>query len=312
MIIFLYGLDTYRSRKKLNEIIEHYKKIHRSGLNLKFLDLKEKSFENLKEEIQTIPMLAEKKLLIFRNASLNKNFKKEFLKNIKKFADSKEIFLFYEEKELLFDDFFESLKKFGKSQEFKPLEEWQLRTWLKKEFQKLKVEVEEKAIDKLVEFVGSDLWRMENEIKKIIDYKKGSDLKIKVEDIEILVKPKIETDIFKTIDAIASKDKKKALKLLKTHLEKGEKVPYLLSMIRYQFRNLLMIKDLVERKTPFYTLPQKTQLNPFVVKKSFELVKKFEISELKKIYRRIFQIELSIKTGKIEPEVALDLLITEI
>ena len=26
MILFLYGPDTYRSRQKLNEIIEHYKK----------------------------------------------------------------------------------------------------------------------------------------------------------------------------------------------------------------------------------------------------------------------------------------------
>ncbi|PIQ92378.1 MAG: hypothetical protein COV69_02735 [Parcubacteria group bacterium CG11_big_fil_rev_8_21_14_0_20_39_14] len=27
MIIFLYGPDTYRSRQKLNEIIEYYKKV---------------------------------------------------------------------------------------------------------------------------------------------------------------------------------------------------------------------------------------------------------------------------------------------
>jgi DNA polymerase III delta subunit len=34
--------------------------------------------------------------------------------------------------------------------------------------------------------------------------------------------------------------------------------------------------------------------------------------ELKKIYRKIFQIDSDIKTGKIEPETALDLLLAEI
>ena len=34
--------------------------------------------------------------------------------------------------------------------------------------------------------------------------------------------------------------------------------------------------------------------------------------ELKKIYQKIFQIDLDIKTGKIEAETALDLLLAEI
>jgi len=38
----------------------------------------------------------------------------------------------------------------------------------------------------------------------------------------------------------------------------------------------------------------------------------FTLEELKKIYYKIFQADLNIKTGKIEPEVGLDLLITEI
>ena len=44
MTILLYGLDTYRSRQKLNEIIENYKKVRKSGLNLRFFDGKELDF----------------------------------------------------------------------------------------------------------------------------------------------------------------------------------------------------------------------------------------------------------------------------
>lgn len=59
---------------------------------------------------------------------------------------------------------------------------------------------------------------MSNEIKKLVSYKNNKI--IKLEDIGLLVRSKIETDIFKTIDAIAEKNKKQALNLLHKHLEK--------------------------------------------------------------------------------------------
>ena len=317
MILFLYGPDTYRSRQKLNEIIEHYKKIHKSGLNLKFFDLKEKRFEDLADEIKTTPMFSEKKLLVFKNTTLNKDFQDKFLKNIKKFSNSKDIFLFYEDysppitsfrlRRAPEDKFSKSLKKYGKSQEFKLLEDWQLRNWVKREFKNFGTEIKETAVKKLVDFVGNNLWQMENEIKKLVNYKNKT--KIEIKDVELLVKPKIETDIFETIDAIASKNKKRALKLLKGHLEKGDSPLYLLSMINFQFRNLLVIKDLIEKHQSPYSL---TNLHPYVIKKSSDFSKKFKLFELKKIYQKIFEIDLAIKTGKIEPEIALDLLIAEI
>jgi DNA polymerase III delta subunit len=53
-------------------------------------------------------------------------------------------------------------------------------------------------------------------------------------------------------------------------------------------------------------------MHPFLVKKSYEQAQKFSLVELKKIYQKIFEVDLGIKTGKIEPETALDLLISRI
>ena len=100
--------------------------------------------------------------------------------------------------------------------------------------------------------------------------------------------------------------------LLKAHLEKGDNPLYLFSMINYQFRNLLVVKDLIERNRPYYTISKTSNLHPFVVRKSYEQAGKFSFPELKKIYRKIFQVDLAIKTGKINPETGLDLLLSEI
>lgn len=311
MIIFIYGQDTYRSRRKLNEIIEHHKKIHKSGLNLKYLNLNEKSFEDFKDEFQSISMFAEKKLIIFEEAFTNQNFKENFLKNSKKFVDSKDIVLFYETKETpRSDPLFKFLKKYTKSQEFEFLEGENLKNWAKKEIENYKVKIHLIALEKLIDYVGNDLWQMANEIRKLVSYKENK--KIEVKDIELLVKPKIEPEIFKTIDAIASKNKKQALELIHKHLEKGDNPLYLLSMINFQFRNLLTIRDLIEKNKSPYALLEEAKLHPYVIKKSYSQAQKFKIDELKKIYQKIFQVDLAIKTGKVEPEVALDIFIAEI
>jgi len=317
MIIFLYGPDTYRSRQKLNEIVEHYKKIHKSGLDLKLLDLKEKDFQDFKNEAQIASMFSEKKLLVLKNAFENFDFKEKISAEIEKFAKSEEVILFYEE-EIKKDKFFQTLKKFSEYQEFQLLDGERLKNWVKKEFKKYQAKIDSAVLEKLIEFVGNDLWQMANEIKKLVAYKTGHNQittvtklcpEIEREDVELLVKSKIETDIFKTIDAIAAKNKKRALKLLKAHLEKGDSPFYLFSMINFQFRNLLIIKDLIEKNLSPYSF---TNLHPYVIKKSISLLGKFSFSELKKIYQKIFEVDLDIKTGKIEPEMALDLLITEI
>ena len=311
MIIFLYGQDTYRSRQKLNQIIEHYKKIHKSGLNLKFFDCQTADFQDFEDEIRSNSMFKEKKLIVLKNIFLNQKFKENFLKNSSKLSQSNDIILFHEEREISSTDLlFKFLKKQVKSQEFKPLEGQKLKNWAKKELSKFRTEISPEALDKLINFVGNDLWQLSNEVKKLVNFKaKG---KIGPEDVELLVKPKIEADIFKTIDAIALKNKKQALKLLHKHLEKGDNPLYLLSMINFQFRNLLIIKDLIEKNRPYYSILKTSKLHPFVVKKSYQQAQKFTSQELKKIYQKIFQVDLTIKTGKIEPETALDILIAEI
>ncbi|MFH1462719.1 MAG: DNA polymerase III subunit delta [bacterium] len=311
MLIFLYGQDNYSSHKKLNEIIGHYKKTHKSGLSLKCFDGKNLDFDSFKDEFQQTSMFEEKKLTVLKNIFSNQGFKEKFLKESKKILGSDDITLVYEEgKVLKSDKLFAFLKKNSKAQEFAPLKDLKLKNWLKKEFAGYGAEIGSEALNKLIDFAGSDLWRLDNEVKKLVSFKFGK--KIEIKDIDLLVRPKIETDIFKTIDAIALKNRKRALSLLHEHLEKGDSPLYLLSMINFQFRNLLIVKDFIERKIPYYAILKTSRLHPFIVRKSYEQAGRFTLTELKKIYQNIFQIDISIKTGKTEPKAALDLFIAGI
>jgi len=309
MIYFLFGEDSYRSKRKLEEIAGGYKKIHKSGLNLIYMDAKEKEFKDLLDVFKIVSMFAEKKLVVLKNAFFDAKFGEDFLENIKNLEDSKDIVVVYEDGPAdQRTKFFKGLQKHAKCQEFKFLQPAMLRKWAAVEFSNNGAKIEPDAQELLMGFVKNDLWRMANEIQKLSNYKKGK--VIVKEDVLLLVKPGIENDIFKTIDALAQKDKKQALSLLHKHLEGGDNALYLLSMIAYQFRNLLIIKDLIESKKPYDLIAPQSGLHPFVVKKNYYLCSQFSLEQLKKIYRKIFQVDLEVKTGKVEPELALDLLVS--
>ncbi len=314
MIYFIYGEDSYRSKRKLEEIILGYKKVHKSGLSLIYINVDNKDFKDFYSELKITSMFAENKLIVLKNVFSDAKFQEDFLENIKNLEDIKDIVVVYEDcPPDQRTKFFKAMQKHAKCQEFDYLQPAALKKWAIQELEKNKAKINADALDMLIEFVRSDLWQMTNEINKLSSYRKDS--AIKKEDVELLVKPNIENDeklIFKTIDAIASKDKKLALSLLHKHLDDGENPLRLLSMIAYQFRNLLIIKELQDMQKPYGIIMKKSGLHPFVAQKSYYLCSQFSMPKLKKIYHKIFQVDSDIKTGKIEPELALDLLLAEI
>ena len=299
-------------QQKLKEIETQYKKIHKSGLDLEKFDAFQIEFREFWDKLFQRSMFSQKKLFFLENLFSNPEFKKEFLKKIEQIAKSEDVVVVLEKQELpKKDKLFLSLKKQVKSQEFSPLTGQRLRQRTEKEINKQGMEIEKRALEKLIDFVGDDSWRLANEIKKLVNYKKGMKI-IKEEDIELLVRSKIETNIFKTIDALAQKEKGRALSLLQEHLEKGDSPISILSMINFQFRNLLIAGALRERGKTLNDFLRLKICHPYAAQKSWQLSAGFNLSQLKKIYQRIFEADLNIKTGKIAPEEGLKTLIAQI
>jgi DNA polymerase III delta subunit len=74
---------------------------------------------------------------------------------------------------------------------------------------------------------------------------------------------------------------------------------------------LLIIKNLIEKNRPYYSILKLSKLHPFIVKKSYIQAKNFTFQELKKTYQKFLQADLAIKTGKIDPGTVLNVLVFE-
>lgn len=313
MIIVLYGQEPFLAEQKLKEIIENYKKTQKSGLNLASFKADDFSLDDLKSAIGTVSMFEEKKLIVLKNIfTQNKDETKNILKLVKDsgIQDSKDVVVVFFESDLpeKNKDFESLLEKPNLFQEFQKLEGAKLNAWIKKEFEKMGSQIDPKAIFVLTQSAGTDMHRLKNEIDKLAAYKKM----ITDKDVVDMVPAEFHSDIFSVIDAIAKKDKKLSFKILNDHIEHGESEIYLLSMIVYQFRNLIRVKSLIDQGASVEQVTKKTGLHPFVVKKSIAATRLFSLDDLKKIYHKLFDLDLKMKIGSIDSSQALNLFIAEL
>jgi len=327
MIIFLYGSDTFRSRQKLKFYREGFKKKYDpQGFNIEVLEGEKLKLEDLRNKLGNRGLLSKKRLLIMEDL-ISKNKKEKIQKEIVKYL--KENKLSQDEVLIFWEGDIENkgggkkkrgrkkasplrkyLEKEAKTENFDLLKGYKLKKWTEKKIRDKGGRIEPVALDLLLALVGQDLWQMNNEIEKLVNYKKNK--VINKEDVSLFVKTKYDTDIFKLTDALAEKKKKLALKLIHDQIESGENELYLLAMLSRLFRILVQVKEVALEESNYYTIANRLNLHPFVAKKSLAQVSNFTFQELKNIYKNLLDIDLKIKTSQSNPRVLFDLFILKL
>lgn len=165
MIIFLYGPDAYRRRKKLNEIIAAYRQKH-SALARERFDLSaEDDFLKFRDFIASRSLFERTKLAVLSGV-FESDRAKELREILKEAAADEETTVLLSEsgkppREFAF------LLKCPLVQEFGELEPAQADFFIKKEAAEKGVALDEKAADLLREICGGDAWRIANELEKL-------------------------------------------------------------------------------------------------------------------------------------------------
>ncbi|MDO8474091.1 MAG: DNA polymerase III subunit delta [bacterium] len=304
MLLLLHGEESFLKARKLQEIKERYLSLHKEKFYVRVFDCLQADMQEVLQEIRGVSLFGEKKLVVLENPFSAQEIAEQLLRYKEELVKTPQVLVFSqdgscEEKDALFV----FLKAHGRIQEFSPLSQRSLTSWVAQEFLRYGVKISFEAQSALAEAVGNDLWRLSNEIAKLVSYSKGSTLSR--HDIEDLVEPVVESEIFATIDALSARNAKQALALLANHEKHGDHPLRILSTLGFQFRALLAVKEMAELHFSYNDIVKKTKLHPYVVKKTWEATKNFSLAELKKGLRRIFDIELGLKTGSMEPSRAL-------
>jgi len=155
------------------------------------------------------------------------------------------------------------------------------------------------AVDLLAEFIGGNLWAMNNEIMK----DEG--------DVRRLVGYAHEVNVFALADAIVEGRIETAQKILHRFYQEGAPATYILAMITRQFRLIAQVREL-SSKLSRRQIQGKLGLKPFAVDRTLSQAKLYDLEHIKRAYDRLLETDLAIKTGKYNDQLALELLVAEL
>jgi DNA polymerase III subunit delta len=159
--------------------------------------------------------------------------------------------------------------------------------------------------------VGNNLTQLDTELEKLAAF--ASYHTIQVEHVNGLIMENLEARIFNLADALGRRERHTALHELEVLFLTGAHPLYILSMVVRQYRLLIMAKELIDAgNAKTLVLMQELKVRDFVAERLLQQAGLYHTAELLAVFNKLLQIDQQIKTGQIEGELALELLIVDI
>ena len=181
--------------------------------------------------------------------------------------------------------------------------------------QEYNAEISAAAASAIASLVNDDVLRADNELHKLVCYVDG-ERAIGEEDVALLTPYVPEANVFEMVDALATGNGSRALELIHQtlHQNPGDAGFGLFGMIARQFRLLSMTRDHLDRGggAGGQAIAQAIGAHPFVAGKLATQSRRFNAEQLDAILKRLQRYDQDMKTGRIEPRLALELLVTSL
>ncbi len=172
--------------------------------------------------------------------------------------------------------------------------------------------IDGRAAALLAQNIGDNLRLLDQEIRKLLLYV-GDGAAISVEDVRVMVPYVQSADvIFQLVDGVGQRDARRAASYLHRLLSVGEHPLGIFGMIVRQFRLLIQVRWLMDQHYAQSQIASRLKLHPYVAKKIAAQAERFTPSQLREAYRLLTEADLSIKTGRVPADIALDMLIAQL
>ncbi len=180
--------------------------------------------------------------------------------------------------------------------EFTRLDDASLRAWANEKIRDAGSEADERTIRHLVAIVGSDLRRLTNEIEKLSTAALPGKL-ITIELIESLVPNSRELTNFELTDNLMAGRGEQAIKALRKILDDGAEPLALLGLISYNYRRLVIAKDMMEKGASHQEIASAAKLFGNKQDEFLATARRADAEKLAHVIKRIAQTDLAIKTS---------------
>lgn len=325
----LLGQDDFSLGESLEEIKRGIGDQALLAANTTILDGQQMTLDQLRTVTETLPFLAERRLVIINgllerfepkgkssrqrkitDVTNQQNEYKLLGVHISQIPDST-ILVLIDSNITSNNPLFKELLDKAEVRSFPLLRGTRLRQWVQRRVIEEGGSISPQVVDLLAKLVGGNLWIMASEINKLVLFTSGR--RIEEEDVNRVVSYTQQANVFAMVDAILEFKVGVAEQSLQWLLQRGATSAYLLAMLSRQVRMIVRAKELRNQGKPKIEIQNKLGLtSEFALRKTLEQAERYPLEQLKEVYNKLLDADLSIKTGKCEGELALNILIAEL
>ena len=305
-LYLLYGDEAYLRRLYLKNLL---KALHAEDGDMNFTRF---TGRNLNDDDvlnigNTLPFFSERRVVLIDSMGIFREKHEKLEEYLKELPDYLTIVMNEEEVDKR-GKLYKAVQKYGYAAEFKTLEEKDLEDWVVRILARSGKKIRKSTCTELLACTGKDLNYISNELEKLIAYS-GSRSEITADDIGAVCSPVIENKIFDLVTAVASGDRKTALKKYDDLLILKEPPMRILYLLARQFDQLLHIKELSGSGSGYAAIADSLKMNPYVVKKSFPLTRRYTTEQLRAAVEDMVRAEEDVKTGRLDERLSVELMI---
>ncbi len=307
MIYLLYGvktlIDSYIDKIKKKEKIE--------DINISKYSVDD-NIENIIEDASTISLFDSKKLIIVENELLFNGKKTIDTSNLENYISNYNpntilIFISYSDTIDSRKKLFKLINDKGKVEKLNQINN--INDYIKTLFKDYKIS--NNSIKLLVKRTGNDIDRIYQEANKIMIYKINDKI-ITDKDIIDCTTQKIDLNIFTFIDNIINKNKKESIKTYKEMIKIGEEPIKIIVMLANQFRLMYQVKVLRKKGYNEDDMANILQVKKYPVHLAIQKSLKYSDEILLKYLEDLADLDIKIKSGEIDKNLALELFLIRI
>lgn len=293
-----------------NEIEKLIKKLKVDPFNVLTYDLEEQELFDFFQEITTISLLSDRKIIKVRNAwffyeerdnDISPLFR--YFSNPK--TDTAVVFILNKEpnKQL---DISKEAYKYVRFEHIKPMTPEEMLPYIKNYLQSKNYKIANEAVHELLERVNYDFHTLYNEVEKLKLYAYETKT-ITLRDVQLLVSRNLEDNFFELTNAIIAKNKRRMLEIYYDLLTKNEKPTQIINHISKALKEVITTKQLLKQGFNQTSIQEYFSVSSGKAYYMVKNAKETKDDTLKKHYDTLAQLDFKIKSGAINPKLGLEL-----
>ncbi|HZK28141.1 MAG TPA: DNA polymerase III subunit delta [Thermoclostridium sp.] len=185
-----------------------------------------------------------------------------------------------------------------------------LTKWTVRVFASYNKQISEKDAAFFVNLLDPNMTFMALEIKKISSYM-GKEVQVTRKIIEDMVTKSTKSIIFDLTDAMSQRRISEALRIMDELIQSREPIALIVAMIGRQLVMLAKTKKLEDSKVPKSKMAGLVGISPYYIDKTRRQATNFSMDALKRLIDKCADLDLEIKTGKIDGRLAMELLLMD-